>query len=130
MDDLRPLSRWLLLATAVTLMTACTLKTPTFRKAASDQFVAQGNEPFWSLVTEDGVLIWKTPDNPAGTRLAVTRHSHAHGIHYTSTDPARPFRLEISDQPCTDSMSGATFELTATWAVDGTSHPGCARRRQ
>jgi uncharacterized membrane protein len=94
---------------------------------------ASGNEPFWHLRLDDGEVLYTTPEDLEGTAF--------HDVTWTGTgngawrmealrdfvDGIEYLVLEVSDTPCTDSMSGARYPWTATLEVGGSRWPGCAR---
>lgn len=91
-------------------------------------FTARGNEPFWSVQVEGSTLTYRTPELQPGKVLQSVRQDHAQGVHFTGKDGGKDFSLDISSVPCTDSMSGESFEFTAMFAHEGKSVTGCAKR--
>lgn len=125
----RLLTRGLFYGSAITLLSACALHSPAPHDAPLTQLVAQGNEPFWSVTVDGNTLTWKTPEMPEGIQLSTRRLADSQGVGFTGQDgDGRRFMLDISRRPCTDSMSGAAFEFTAVWILDGARTLGCARR--
>ncbi|SDU92677.1 Uncharacterized membrane protein [Pseudomonas mucidolens] len=94
------------------------------------QFIARGNEPFWSIsVSGNGnTLTWITPENPKGTRLSAQQVTSGDGVRYIGRDGDKTFMLEVVGGACTDTMSGHSFEFAATWVYAGDSNAGCAER--
>jgi len=98
---------------------------------------ASGNEPFWHLRLDDGEVIYTTPEDLEGTAfhdVTWTRLDSGTGNGAWRMEALRDFVdgieylvLEVSDSPCTDSMSGARYPWTATLEVGGSRWPGCAR---
>ena len=95
-----------------------------------NRFIAHGNEPFWSIETDDTSLRWKTPELPAGRMLTAERVVHATGTGYTGKDGGKAFTLVIVHEPCSDGMSDQIYEFTATWTYDDQAMHGCARLEQ
>lgn len=92
------------------------------------QFVARGNEPFWTIKVNGNTLIWITPENSEGKQLAAEQVVYAKGIKFTGKDGDKAFTLDIVEAPCADTMAEQEFEFTATWDHAGESHSGCADR--
>lgn len=91
-------------------------------------FTARGNEPFWSVQVEGSTLTYRTPELQPGKVLQSVRQDHAQGVNFTGKDGDKDFSLDISSVPCTDSMSGESFEFTAMFAHEGKRMTGCAKR--
>lgn len=119
-------------------LTSCSLLMPAGSKEASPataqsekalvQFVARGNEPFWSIKTSADTLTWKTPENPNGTKLTAQRATSGEGVKYMGKDGDKTFMLEVVGTPCIDTMSGQSFGYSATWVYAGDSNAGCAEQ--
>lgn len=91
-------------------------------------FTARGNEPFWRVQVEGGTLNYSTPELQPGKALQAQRAARATGVAFSGLDAGQPFTLSITDVPCQDSMSGESFEFTATFQHGDQSMTGCARR--
>lgn len=104
---------------------------PTMQQANKTlpQFIARGNEPFWSINVRGTTLTWITPENPQGTRLSAQRQASGDALRYVGMDGNKAFMLEMVGEACTDSMSGQSFPFTATWLYAGERNPGCAEQR-
>lgn len=92
------------------------------------QFIARGNEPFWSIHVSGSTLTWITPENPQGTQLSAQQVALGDGVRYTGMEGDKAFMLEVVGGACTDTMSGHAFEFSATWVYAGDSNAGCAER--
>ena len=74
---------------------------------------ARGNEPFWSIDVDGANAQVRTPEEPGGVLYVDGRWSQLDATRRlyeaprTAAGAASPLRLEISDGPCVDSMSGA-----------------------
>jgi len=94
---------------------------------------ASGNEPFWHLRLDGDEVLYRTPEDQDGTLFHdVTWTSPGNGTWRMEAlrdfvDGIEYLVLEVSDTPCSDSMSGARYPWTATLEVEGASWPGCAR---
>lgn len=95
---------------------------------AATHLRARGNEPFWAIDVEGDTLHYVTPEMPDGRTLVAQRAPHTDGVAFSGEDDGRPFNLDLTRTACTDSMSGESFEFTATWDYDGRRMQGCADR--
>jgi len=105
---------------------------PCDRVLAAGEVQAKGNEPFWSAEVDGGEVVVKTPEQQAGVRYAngwwthpnptrwifqATRQENGHVVH---------LQLALTETPCFDSMSGASFPYQAVLDRDGVQVKGCA----
>jgi len=94
-------------------------------------FRAVGQEPGWLLeIARTGELLLLTSYGQDTTRATVSpedveRASGAASI-VTSTDDGE-LRIDITTDPCTDTMSGEQFSRTVTVTLDATTYRGCGR---
>lgn len=84
-----------------------------------------GTEPFWNLKATGGEGVWTTPDNPSGTRLALTRFAGNGGLGLTGTLEGQPFTATLTPGQCSDGMSDRRFPFVATIALGGETLRGC-----
>lgn len=89
-------------------------------------FVAHGNEPFWSVDVSGKTALYKTPANPNGRKITVSRLAFAKGVEYIGVLGDSAFALTIRGTDCTDTMSGKAFPMTATLHIGGRANSGCA----
>lgn len=90
------------------------------------QIAAFGNEPFWSLRLNEQGLVLQQPGEPT-LALPYIREQLADGLHYISSHADhQQLGLWISQQPCTDSMSGFWYGLSARLEWQGQTFSGCA----
>lgn len=89
------------------------------------QFTARGNEPFWSVTIDGNRAVLKRAGMRDAT-IPVQPINFAKGVEYSGTLGGRPFSLNIRAEPCEDSMSGASWPMTAVLGHSGKQHPGCA----
>lgn len=94
-------------------------------------FRALGQEPGWYLEITDGKQIQyvgnygqdtvytSVPDHQGDEQQGKTVYHAESGAH--------SLLVEISDKPCTDSMSGFDFPSTVSVTVDGETYRGCGR---
>lgn len=90
-------------------------------------FVARGNEPFWTIKTSQSTLTWITPEHLQGKQLNVDQVIANGDVKYSGVDGDKAFTLIITPVPCTDTMSGESFEFTSVWTHAGQRHSGCAK---
>jgi uncharacterized membrane protein len=95
--------------------------------ARESEFVAHGNEPFWSIETHADRIVYSSPEKPDGETLEV-RVSQANGwTRFDAEMDDVPLLLEVRKAPCSDDMSGFAFSHEARLTrADGT-WMGCAR---
>ncbi len=90
--------------------------------ALEKPFEAHGNEPFWHLVADNGMLTLTRPDQDAP--LSLTYHkvqrSKAVELH---TDAA--LMLQVTEAVCHDTMSGMPYPRTVTLTLEGEQLSGC-----
>lgn len=92
------------------------------------QIIASGNEPFWSVEVDGSMLTYKTPELMPGATFEAGREQTADGVRFRGVHDGREFILELRDEQCQDSMSGAILDFTATATIDGEPMAGCAWR--
>ncbi|WP_185268859.1 META domain-containing protein [Halopseudomonas xiamenensis] len=86
-----------------------------------EPFRASGNEPFWSLTLEQGLLsLNRLNEGELPAQPYVTEERGQ-----VSTDGAHPVSLRVTEQLCRDSMSGMPFPQRASVQVDGATLEGC-----
>ena len=94
-------------------------------------YVAQGNEPYWSLKIYEGNIVWHLlGEEPqtypyfeprlVGEKLIFQTRGAVNG--QTST-----LKVELTEAPCTDTMKGEAFPMQAVVMRDGKRYEGCAR---
>ena len=92
-------------------------------------FRAVGQEPGWHLEIRWGERIRFVYDY--GEREVVTPAPEPTGEEATRTyhaeTEAYDLTVTITDEPCTDAMSGERFEKTVTVELDGETYRGCGR---
>ncbi|MCG8392597.1 MAG: YbaY family lipoprotein [Pseudomonadales bacterium] len=98
-------------------------------KAKGASFWATGNEPGWHLaiypeerldfVGDYGDTHVITPDPGAMVEGSET-------LYATEAD-GTPLRVEIAEEPCQDSMSGAAFDYAVTVSLGETLYRGCGK---
>lgn len=86
-----------------------------------EPFRASGNEPFWSLTLEQGMLsLNRLNEGELAPQPYVTEERGR-----VSSSGAQPVSLQVTEQLCRDSMSGMPFPQQASVRVDGATLEGC-----
>ena len=91
-------------------------------------FRGSGNEPFWSVeIGEDG-LVWTTPSGDERMAHSGLYDGMQGEWMFDGLDPdgSPVLTVEIVQDPCVDSMSGAWFHLSMTVRRDDGTYRGCA----
>ncbi|WP_086618972.1 COG3650 family protein [Erythrobacter tepidarius] len=119
---------------AVLLLAACSParkhgidpKGQTFDAVAPEEAVTMiGTEPFWNLRITAGEGVWATPENPSGTRIALSRFAGNGGLGFTGTLDGRPLTATLTPGQCSDGMSERAYPFVATIALHGETLQGC-----
>ncbi len=84
-----------------------------------------GTEPFWNLAISGEEGLWTTPENPSGTRFAITRFAGNGGLGFTGKLSGKPLTATLTPGACNDGMSDRSFPFVATIALDGETLQGC-----
>jgi uncharacterized membrane protein len=91
------------------------------------EFVAHGNEPFWSIVTHADRIVYSSPEKPDGETLGASL-SHTNGwTQFHAKMDETPLLLEVRKAPCSDDMSGFAFSHEARLTRGDGTWMGCAR---
>lgn len=88
-----------------------------------------GTEPFWGGSASAREVVYSTPENQAGERIAVTSEFDGEVEVFSGRLDGQPFILTISDGPCSDGMSDNVHAYTATLEVHDETRSGCANPR-
>ena len=90
--------------------------------AIIEPFRASGNEPFWSVTLEQGMLSLNRLNE--GESLAEAYMAGETDGHFV-TQGSDPVRLQVVNQLCQDSMSGMLYPQQVNVQVGGASLKGC-----
>jgi uncharacterized membrane protein len=94
---------------------------------AETDYVANGNEPFWSITTRSDRIIYSSPEKLDGEELAAAV-SQANGwTRFEARMDGTPLLLEVRKQQCFDDMSGFAFSHEARLTRSDGTWRGCAR---
>ena len=94
-----------------------------------EQFTALGTEPFWAAKVDGGVLLYQTPEDQAGQRVAVTRRVIGLRTEFSGTLGGAPLTLNVGAGPCSDGMSDTVFSHSAGLRIGAQELRGCAKAR-
>ena len=95
---------------------------------SASRFTATGNEPFWSVSVDGGVLTYSTPEIQPGKQMSGLLSSSGDRVTVAGADGPTQFTLYVTKTACTDSMSGKPFEYTAEFVYGDQTLTGCARQ--
>ncbi len=95
--------------------------------ALPTQFIAFGNEPFWSVRVDGQALHWSSPDNLDGLDFVARVEAMDNGRRYAGELEGAAVTLSISAGLCSDGTSDALHPWTARWQHQGRLLQGCAR---
>jgi uncharacterized membrane protein len=93
---------------------------------------ARGNEPFWMIRAEGTRARVHTPEEPDGAAYGDGTWTRADGLRWryearrTRADRLEHLTLELTEERCVDSMSGARYPFRAVLTRDGNRMEGCA----
>ena len=92
-------------------------------------FRALGQEPGWHLEITEGQELRYIGNYGKDTLVADVPKPEKTGQRtiYQARSGSRSIKIEILDEPCTDSMSGFQFPSTVTVTVDAKTYRGCGR---
>lgn len=93
--------------------------------AADDMLHFSGTEPFWGGQAVRGSLTWQTPDDQAGTTIAVERFAGRNGMGLSGMLDGVPFELAVSEGECSDGMSDRRYPFIVTVRRGGDTLRGC-----
>ncbi len=91
-------------------------------------FRALGQEPFWRLDIDGGnhIRFERLGETPVVTPVPEAQTAEISGARtYHAINEANDLRLVIEPVPCTDTMSGQSFETTVTVTLNQQDYRGC-----
>lgn len=91
-----------------------------------DRFTALGTEPFWAAEIDGATLLYKTPEDQAGARVAVTRRLVGEAVELRGELAGAPLILTITAGRCSDGMSDRVYSYRVARQVGGDLQRGCA----
>ena len=100
---------------------------PAFDGIADDEVItALGTEPFWSAEITANEMVYSTPENIEGRRVALTRFAGNGGLGFTGTFEDAALQLAVTPGECSDGMSDRTYPFTVTLKIGEALLAGCA----
>lgn len=96
-------------------------------KPVTRRLKALGTEPFWAAEVEGRCIIYRTPEDQAGTRVWTRASAEPPAEAWDGALHGRQFRLVVRAMPgCSDGMSDKAYPMEAVLRVDGETRRGCA----
>ncbi len=93
------------------------------------QFIALGTEPFWAAEVDGTALLYTTPEDQQGQRVALTRRDMGGRTEFSGTLVGDALALRIDAGPCSDGMSDTVYPFSAELRIGSQSLNGCAKPR-
>lgn len=90
------------------------------------RFRFTGTEPFWGGTIDGTTILYQTPEDQTGKRIAATLAKEGATTRYSGELDGQPFVLKLTPGTCSDGMSDTVYPLHAVLAVHGESRQGCA----
>lgn len=94
--------------------------------AVNERIRVAGTEPFWNAEVRDGLITYRTPEQPGGDQATVTRFAGRGGTSFSGTLAGREFTLAIGPGPCSDGMSDRHYPYNALLKIGDEVRKGCA----
>ncbi len=93
------------------------------------RFIALGPEPFWAAEVDGDTLLYKTPEDQPGQRVAVRRRVRGLQTELSGALAGEALVLRIGAGPCSDGMSETVYLYSAELRIGKQLLEGCARPR-
>jgi uncharacterized membrane protein len=97
------------------------------------EYSAHGNEPFWSVSVTPQEIVFREPEHIDGVRgRSVVPERHGTTLIFRTRladDASTPVELTLDERPCQDSMSGFSFQYSASARIGDRVLTGCAEQR-
>lgn len=84
-----------------------------------------GTEPFWGGSVTGGSLTYTTPEDPAGTTIAVRRFAGNNGLAFSGSLGGSRFDMAVSEALCSDGMSDRSYPFSVTLRIADDLRRGC-----
>jgi uncharacterized membrane protein len=95
--------------------------------AIPTEYVAGGNEPFWSIATHADRVVYSSPEEPDGESLPATVSQADGWTRFAAQMDGAPLVLEVRKAACEDDMSGLPFSHESRLTRGAGTFRGCAR---
>lgn len=99
---------------------------PAAASIVPDNVTALGTEPFWNARIEGGTLIYTTPEDQKGRKIAVERRDTAIGAVFSGKLDDEALVLTLAKRTCSDGMSDRDYSLSAVLSIGSQQRIGCA----
>ena len=93
--------------------------------AAQDELHFSGTEPFWGGSVKGATLTYTTPEDAAGTALAVERFAGRGGVSFSGQLGTQRFDMMVTQGSCSDGMSDRTYPFVVTLRIGDEQRGGC-----
>ena len=98
---------------------------PFSRIAADETLHFTGTEPFWGGEARGRSLTYQTPENDAGTTVAIERFAGRGGLSLSGNLEGRAFDMMVTPGQCSDGMSDRTYPFVVTLRIGEETRQGC-----
>lgn len=93
--------------------------------AAGETVRFASTEPFWGGEVRGDRLVWKSPEQPDGTALTVSRFAGRGGLSFSGTLQGKAFTLAVTPGACSDGMSDRRYPFTVMLRLGEEMRSGC-----
>jgi len=98
-----------------------------FSEVAADETLHfTGTEPFWGGDVTGEKMLYKTPEQPDGQTITVSRFAGRGGLSYSGTLDGAPFTMAVTTGICSDGMSDRSYPFVVTLQLGDAMRTGCA----
>jgi len=94
--------------------------------AANETLRFTGTEPFWGGEVTGEKMLYKTPEQPDGQTIPVSRFAGRGGLSYSGTVDGAPLTMAVTTGLCSDGMSDRSYPFVVTLQLGDTMRTGCA----
>ncbi|MGD9812768.1 MAG: COG3650 family protein [Sphingobium sp.] len=85
-----------------------------------------GTEPFWGGEVIGETLTWKSPEQPDGQSITVSRFAGRGGLSYSGVLDGASFAMAVTPGTCSDGMSDRSYPFVVTLQLGEEARDGCA----
>src|SRR5690606_9550484 len=97
------------------------------------EFIALGNEPFWSLdiIPNENRIVFKDAgrEQVYEVPFVVSKEINGTIVYETDSDKFGKLRAAFKKEKCSDGMSDRTYEYSVSLRVAGQNYSGCGIRK-
>ena len=84
-----------------------------------------GTEPFWGGEVSGDRMNYKTPDQPDGQAVTVSRFAGRGGLSFSGTLDGAAFAMAVTAGTCSDGMSDRIYPFVVTVQHGDATRTGC-----